>query len=132
MARVKYVLNERRLALVAAAESSRPASHAATLVHGRSPLGSADPLSLTGFEELKLTADEEALLNDEFEGDKEGLSGGFGDGERQKMDLNVGKEGKPVAQSGEVAQAEVESRDEGFGGGSEAKEFVKTMNEKQA
>jgi hypothetical protein len=68
----------------------------------------------------------------EVEGDQEGLSGGLGDGERQKMDLNVGKEGKPVAESDEVAQAEVESRDEGFGGGSEAKEFVKTMNEKQA
>lgn len=130
MARVKYVLNERRLALVAAAESSRPTSHPATKVHGRSPLGSADPLSLTGFEEMELTAEEEALLAGEFEGDEEGLSGGLGDGERQKMDLNVGKEGKPVAESGEVAQAEVESRDEGFGGGSEAKEFVKTMNEK--
>lgn len=131
MARIKYVLNERRLALVAAAESARPTSHPATKVHARSPLGSADPLSLTGFEEFKLTAEEEALLADEFNGDAEGLSGGFGDGERQKMDLNVGKEGKAVAEESEVAQAEVESRDEGFGGGSEAKEFVKTMNEKQ-
>lgn len=131
MARIKYVLNERRLALVAAAESARPTPHPATKVHARSPLGSADPLSLTGFEEFKLTAEEEALLADEFNGDEEGLSGGFGDGERQKMDLNVGKEGKAVAEENKVAQAEVESRDEGFGGGSEAKEFVKTMNEKQ-
>jgi large subunit ribosomal protein L47 len=132
MARIKYVLNERRLALVAAAESSRPTSHPAIRVHARSPLGTADPLSLTGFEEIEYTAEEKALLADEVNGDEEGLSGGFGDGERQKMDLNVGKEGKAVAEKAEVSQAEVESRDEGFGGGSEAKEFVKTMNERQA
>ncbi|KAJ9126053.1 hypothetical protein QFC24_002325 [Naganishia onofrii] len=132
MARIKYVLNERRLALVAAAESSRPTSHPAIRVHARSPLGTADPLSLTGFEEIEYTAEEKALLADELNGDEEGLSGGFGDGERQKMDLNVGKEGKAVAEKAEVSQAEVESRDEGFGGGSEAKEFVKTMNERQA
>ncbi|KAJ9100901.1 hypothetical protein QFC20_005317 [Naganishia adeliensis] len=94
MARIKYVLNERRLALVAAAESARPTSHPATKVHARSPLGSADPLSLTGFEEFKLTAEEEALLADESNGDEEGLSGGFGDGERQKMDLICGQGGE--------------------------------------
>lgn len=76
MARIKYVLNERRLGIMAVAEP-----------------------------------DIEAQLAEEMAADL---------AEEGEMDL----EDEPFVADSEVAKEEVESRDEGFGGGKEAKEFV--------
>ncbi len=140
MARIKYVLNERRLALLAVTNATRPATHPSILVQGKSPLGTADPLSLSGFEgtagsSSSLSSLEESLLaesevNEEV-GDDGAESGGEGDGERQKSgeaDREVIRGGQgTVVGEGEVGKSEVESRDEGFGGGREGREFVKEM-----
>lgn len=75
MARVKYVLNERRLGIMAVAEPDIEA----------------------------VLADEMAAELAEAEGDD------------------------AVVHDGEVAKEEVESRDEGFGGGEEAKQFVEEV-----
>jgi large subunit ribosomal protein L47 len=128
MARIKYVLNERRLALIAAAESTRPAE-SIVKVHGTSPLGRADPMSLTGWEQgsqipYSTTTLSESLQIGE-EADVAGLSGGLGDGERQKMDLPESGETEDVVKGESVSQEEIEAKDEGFGGGKEAKDFVK-------
>lgn len=146
MAKIKYVLNERRLGMIAAAESTRPADRKIT-VHGQSPLGQPDPQSLSGWEEgtdveFREISDEEAaalyppkvqadaVVPGEMAGqigeeaDVQGLSGGTGDGERQKMDLNEESKNEAAVQGQSVAQEEIESKDEGFGGGREAKEFV--------
>lgn len=118
MARIKYVLNERRLALLAAAESTRPTDSPKVKVPGKSPLGAADPLSLSGFEKSEDRVQW-------YRGHGEAL----GDGERQKEDQ---LEEKPVAVPEEdVSKEEVEARDEGFGSGKEAKEFVKEMEKKE-
>lgn len=120
MARIKYVLNERRLALIAAAESARPASSPRVKVHGSSPLGTADPLSLSGFETgatrvqwSRGTPQAESPANVATQAD-------------EQADVVP-----PVVEGESVAKQEVESRDEGFGGGDEAKEFVKQMDEQK-
>ena len=114
MARIKYVLNERRLALIATAESLRPT---AQKVHGTSPLGMADPMSLTGWEQ------ERGIRFDRGVIDESTTASGLGDGERQKRDMEEEKE--PVVEGESVAKEEIEGRDEGFGSGKEAEEFVK-------
>jgi len=112
MARIKYVLNERRLALLASTlphlpksslpviPSSLPGQNdplaAVEALHG-APAPSLVKSSLTS---TGAAADEQGSVADEMESvEKEGL---------------VGKD-------------EVESRDEGFGGGKEAEEFVRDV-----
>jgi len=109
MARIKYVLNERRLALIATAESLRPV---AQKVHGSSPLGRADPMSLTGWEKERGFKFEPVLPGSQL-----------GDGERQKRDIEHQEEA--IVEGESVAKEEIEGRDEGFGSGKEAEEFVK-------
>ena len=115
MARIKYVLNERRLALIATAESTRP-NASATKVHGTSPLGRADPMSLTGWEKT-------SSIPFSFDLDSSQAARDTGDGERQKLDVEEPVD--PVVEGESVAKEEIEGRDEGFGSGEEAKEFVK-------
>lgn len=78
MARIKYVLNERRLGIMAVAEPDV---------------------------EAELAADMAAELQEDGEGVEEDA----------------------VVQDGQVGREEVEARDEGFGGGQEAKEFVEDV-----
>lgn len=156
MSRIKYILNERRLALISAAQSTRPASHPQPKIEGISPLGSVDPMALSGWEEgIKAVGVSEVPVSgvdypQKQKGgkifavgtgagagavigalaDREGLSGGLGDGERQKMDLGEEGEGESVVEGESVAQEEVEGRDEGFGGGREARDFVEDVNVK--
>jgi large subunit ribosomal protein L47 len=136
MARIKYVLNERRLALIAAAESSRPSNERSKIM-GRSPLGRVDPLAVNGWEDgiadrlaapLPASLDDVAVVNTV---DASELESPLGDGERQKRDVVTEvDEGSATVEDAEVAKQEVEGRDEGFGGGQEAKEFVKDMERK--
>lgn len=123
MARIKYVLNERRLALIATAESTRPEVQK---VHGTSPLGRADPMSLTGWEGRpvrfeRVSASSVSAFADPVEG--AGPAEHLGDGERQKRDLE--QENDTAVEGESVAKEEIEGRDEGFGSGKEAEEFVK-------
>lgn len=120
MARIKYVLNERRLALIAAAESTRPANLPRSKIHGSSPIGTADPLSLSGFESAaKRVQWTRGAVNTQQEDEVSTQADEAAD--------NV----PPVIEGESVAKQEVESRDEGFGGGEEAKEFVKQMDEQK-
>lgn len=101
MARIKYVLNERRLGLIAAANPllERPVP--------KIPFSSStrdDPMAAV-----------EAL---------KGLSVGEADASLEALDAD---ETESVVGEGEVAKQEVESRDEGFGGGKEAEEFVRDV-----
>jgi large subunit ribosomal protein L47 len=119
MARIKYVLNERRLALIATAEFTRP-SESRRKVHGKSPLGRSDPMSLTGWEKdvsVPISFDLSRPASKELD---------TGDGERQKLDTY--EPADPVIDGDSVSKQEIEGRDEGFGSGKEAEEFVKNTN----
>jgi large subunit ribosomal protein L47 len=83
MARIKYVLNERRLGIMAVAEPDVEAQLAAEM---------AAELA----EEGEMEMEDDAIVSDS-----------------------------------EVAKEEVEARDEGFGGGREAKEFVDDIKVEQ-
>lgn len=130
MARIKYVLNERRLALLAATSP---------LASFTSPLAGHVPYSATGVTdpaiplsalrgksalpawvydraELTLSPEEEGMLED-----------GEGDGEDATEAEQVADQTAPVVEGETVGKQEVESRDEGFGGGKEAKEFVEEV-----
>lgn len=100
MARIKYVLNERRLGLIAAANPLID-RQTAKIPFSSSKLN--DPISAV--EALKgLTV----LPEDSGE-------------EVEMLDAD---EEAAVVPAGEVAKQEVEGRDEGFGGGKEAEKFV--------
>lgn len=170
MARIKYVLNERRLGLIAAVEGAKaelqPENAQAPIV-GRSPLGSVDPLALTGLEKgvRDVLARPAVPVSRRRKGSPAGLLAGpagaegesaseaspaagrpvvpssdpsiTGDGERQKSLPLTPEPAAPVAEvdapspaavrDEEVAQEEVEGRDEGFGGGREAEGTVRDL-----
>lgn len=84
MARIKYVLNERRLGIMAVAEPDIEAELAQEMA-------------------AELAKDGEAELVEE----------------------------DAVVQDGQVGKEEVEARDEGFGGGQEAKQFVDEVKVEQ-
>lgn len=99
MARIKYVLNERRLGLLAA---TTPLSSQKTSIPF-SASASSDPFA--GLDALRGTATVPEWIHAEPIGGDSGPTQ------------------EAVIPDGEVAKEEVESRDEGFGGGEEAKEF---------
>lgn len=102
MARIKYVLNERRLGLIAAAGPHLPID-APHIPWSSSP--TTDPAGAT------------AAIRGERPGSKriaEFEGAGFG-GSRQA---------ESFIEDEDVAEEEVEARDEGFGGGKEAENFV--------
>jgi len=100
MARIKYVLNERRLGLIAAANP---------LIERRSP---SIPFSSSKRDDP--IAAVEALS---------GLTFASSDADAGKEVLDADEEAAVVT-PGEAAKQEIEGRDEGFGGGQEAEEFV--------
>lgn len=108
MARIKYVLNERRLALIAAAAPSSSSPLLGTLPPFSSVTNRPDPL--TGAEALATPEAEVRtdILRMEIQDEKPA----------------VVEEGADGAPEDGVAQEEVEARDEGFGGGAEAERFV--------
>lgn len=109
MARIKYVLNERRLALIAAAAPNNKSSAALSLLPPFSSITNrADPLTAA-----------EALATPEGEVRTDILRSPAED--EKPAVVEPGMEGAP--EDG-VAQEEVEARDEGFGGGQEAQQFV--------
>jgi large subunit ribosomal protein L47 len=109
MARIKYILNERRLALIAAAASNNTSSAALSLLPPFSSVTNrADPLSAA-----------EALATPEGEVRNDVLRSPASD--EIPAAIEPGTDGAP--EDG-VAQEEVEARDEGFGGGREAQDFV--------
>ncbi|WWC64567.1 mitochondrial 54S ribosomal protein uL29m [Kwoniella dejecticola CBS 10117] len=112
MARIKYVLNERRLGLIAAAgpkfnvdpihvpwsaSGSTDPAGATTAIRGESPV----PLHI-----LQSKSHTRKAAGSDSPGAE---SGSFTE--------------EPIVESEEVAKEEVESRDEGFGGGKEAETF---------
>lgn len=104
MARIKYVLNERRLGLIAAAtpQLQRPAAHIPW-----SAMASSDPFAAVAAARGDVPLPIGVLADETTEG-------------------QTGTE-EAVVPEEQVAQEEVESRDEGFGGGQEAKEFVEQV-----
>lgn len=102
MARIKYVLNERRLGLIAAAGPHLPID-APHIPWSSSP--TTDPAGATAAIRGE-RPDSKRIA--EFEG------AGFG-GSRQP---------ESFIEDEDVAEEEVEARDEGFGGGKEAENFV--------
>lgn len=77
----------------------------------------ADPMSLTGWEKERGIRFDRGIIDESIS------ASGLGDGERQKRDMEEEKE--PVVEGESVAKEEIEGRDEGFGSGKEAEEFVK-------
>ncbi|ODN77700.1 hypothetical protein L202_04845 [Cryptococcus amylolentus CBS 6039] len=110
MARIKYVLNERRLGLIATAGPHLPDAPRVPWSSSPTtdPAGSTD--AIRGVQPLspRLAA---------FLRDYPSVGGG-----NAVAELEGGEESSFV-EDGEVAEEEVEARDEGFGGGKEAKEF---------
>ena len=116
MARIKLVLNERRLALVAVAgplsRNKQPVpmwmdpggTHKA--IRRLSRLPTVGPSG----EEIEIP---EAIYNQS---------------ENKPRQSPAGSDKHAVVDEGEVAKEEVESRDEGWGGGEEADKFVKTTH----
>lgn len=103
MARIKYILNERRLALIAAAAPNTPnAAH--TLPPFSSITNRSDPLSAAE----ALATPDEAVRTDIL---------------RSVISETAKTEADELPEDG-VAQEEVESKDQGYGGGKEAEEFV--------
>jgi large subunit ribosomal protein L47 len=105
MARIKYVLNERRLGLIAAATPlvDRPAPHIPW-----SASGSSDPHA--GVAAVRGEAP---------------IPAGILSHEVAPVQSKVAEEA--VVGDEQVAEEEVESRDEGWGGGAEAKQFVREV-----
>lgn len=111
MARIKYVLNERRLGLLAAASPLNP--NIPHIPFSASP--SSDPFA--GTEALSGSAPIPTWITD----------GPVMDLSAQELGAEEDLEADEVegtVKDKEVAKQEVESRDEGFGGGKEAKDFV--------
>lgn len=109
MARIKYVLNERRLALLAAAA---PLDTRAPPNLPFSSTGKSDPalgLAALRGQEPSIEAMEKLFM------------------ERMEGDGNGNEDGVAVVEDDQVGKEEVESRDEGFGGGQEAREFVRDV-----
>lgn len=144
MARIKYVLNERRLALIAASapfSASTTPTPLGAVATGHVPFsatGAVDPaLGLQAVrgeaalpawvyenmqeEALKLTPEEEGMIEEGEEGAAEVET------QEQRQEA---EETKPVVEGNTVAKQEVESRDEGWGGGEEAREFVRDVQVK--
>ncbi|WWC72028.1 mitochondrial 54S ribosomal protein uL29m [Kwoniella pini CBS 10737] len=112
MARIKYVLNERRLGLIAAAG---PKFNIEPVHVPWSASGSTDPagatLAIRGESPIPLHILQSKPLTKKLVGsDSPGAeSGSFTE--------------EPIVEQEQVAKEEVESRDEGFGGGKEAETF---------
>jgi large subunit ribosomal protein L47 len=101
MARIKYVLNERRLGLIAAANP---------LITQKAPM--------VPFSSSKLNDPMSAIEA------LRGLSISKSSAAPAPKEVLRADEEAAVVTSGEVAKQEVEGRDEGFGGGKEAETFV--------
>ncbi|KAI9634090.1 mitochondrial 39-S ribosomal protein L47 (MRP-L47)-domain-containing protein [Dioszegia hungarica] len=118
MARIKYVLNERRLGLLAAASPYQ--STAPNVPFSAST--SSDPFA--GIDALRNTAEIPTWIQTGptiAESEAE-----IAEGETGELEAEAG-EHETVVSDAEVGKEEVESRDEGFGGGEEAKEFVRDV-----
>jgi large subunit ribosomal protein L47 len=110
MARIKYILNERRLGLLAAASPLTPSS--TQIPFSASP--SSDPFA--GIEALRGVAEIPTWI-------QTGPTVPESQVEEGELEAEAGQH-ETVVSDAEVGKEEVESRDEGFGGGQEAKEFV--------
>lgn len=136
MARIKYVLNERRLALIASANASSNGITNQAQPQPSFPFsssGASDPalqlealrgesalpawVYAKGADKLAEGLEEEGLFEDE-------------DADADAEQRAVADEEAPVVAEEQVGKEEVESRDEGFGGGQEAKEFVRDVEVK--
>lgn len=122
MARIKYVLNERRLGLIAA---TNPLIERPKPKLPWSALPTNDPAA--GVEALRgeVPAPTHILRTQSARAapvDPEQVEEGDLEGEADRTE--------PIVPTQEVAKQEVEARDEGFGGGEEAKEFVQEVEVK--
>jgi large subunit ribosomal protein L47 len=109
MARIKYVLNERRLGLIAA--TAPGLQERAALPTWTDPKGMQKALwNQTPVVDIRVPKAYRHLM----------VEGGVTHEQSQSQD---GEE-EPVVSDEEISESEVEGRDEGFGGGKEAEEFV--------
>ncbi|OCF38105.1 hypothetical protein I317_01526 [Kwoniella heveanensis CBS 569] len=114
MARIKYVLNERRLGLIAAAGPQLVRQVEPTFVPW-SASATTDPAGAT------------AAIRGEIEAPLRVLRGKV----RKGRAAAAGAADESFIEDEVVNEEEVESRDEGFGGGKEAEEFVKEVEVKE-
>lgn len=116
MARIKYILNERRLGLLAAASPLLPT--ASKIPFSASP--SSDPFAginaLRGLSPIPTWIQTGPTMT---ESDAEVAETG-------ELEAEAGAH-ETVVSDAEVGKEEVESRDEGFGGGKEAEQFVEEV-----
>ncbi len=108
---------------MAATESTRPSTGGdggyvplRSKVVGRSPLGGIDPLAVTGWE---------SDIVDRMEAVAVSASSAS-----SSASVSSSSSSSSVVEDGEVGKEEIESKDEGFGGGKEGEKFVDEMEKK--
>ena len=120
MARIKYVLNERRLGLIAATAPALPAKELLPSwvdpARVQAALRAESTLPKLSHQ-LQQKATARIPMTTKGAGRRRGKSG-----------KTLMKKESGVVRDEEVAKEEVESRDEGWGGGKEAEEFVADTN----
>jgi len=108
MARIKYVLNERRLGLIATAAPTLPPRSKMPI--WSDPTGSQNAMwDEVDFPDVRIPKRHRHILD-----------------QSRSLEQKQSQEGEeqPIVGDEEISESEVEGRDEGFGGGKEAEEFV--------
>ena len=137
MARIKYILNERRLALDAALGPSHDPSTLPTHIPWSGSPSTSDPFAALDAkrgeappEFFSLDHHHSAPQASMYEDDELVSDAELMEAEEPDVEVDTEQEkqtyaDEPVVEGETVAKEEIESRDEGWGGGEQAKKFAK-------